>query len=161
MFCPRCGIENLENGKFCRGCGSNISNVLTVLNGEIVKADDANDKNDYPELSSKGISSLILGLGFILISIFVKSMPGDTYYWLLFMLPAILLIASGVRNIVKSEALKNEKKVHVFVHNGLPESQNNKTLPPVQTEYVSPNSKIKTNDLHIISVTEETTKQLK
>ena len=34
MFCPKCGIENPDNGKFCRKCGVNISVVSEVMGAE-------------------------------------------------------------------------------------------------------------------------------
>ncbi len=35
MFCPKCGIKNPENGKYCRSCGTDLNIVSKALRGEI------------------------------------------------------------------------------------------------------------------------------
>ncbi len=34
MFCPKCGIQNPETGKFCRQCGTDLSPVADALAGK-------------------------------------------------------------------------------------------------------------------------------
>ena len=36
MFCPKCGIQNPDAGKFCRSCGTDLGNVSDALSGNIV-----------------------------------------------------------------------------------------------------------------------------
>lgn len=37
MFCPKCGSKNLEDAKFCRACGVDISLVPGAITGKIKK----------------------------------------------------------------------------------------------------------------------------
>ena len=160
MFCPKCGIENPDNGKFCRSCGANLSNVLAFVKGEIEPDGLVNQSTEITELHSTGVRNTILGAGFFVTSIFLRFIPpSDGILWLLFMIPAFCLIASGVRRILKSEGLKKITP-HIVVNPNLPPTQENKQLPSSQTEYVSPLSSLKTKDLVVPSVTEETTQHL-
>jgi len=163
MYCPKCGIENPDNGKFCRGCGANLINVLAIVNGEITIENVLSEGDDHSELYSSGVRNVILGMGFLLTSIFVKTMPGDTYYWLFFMIPAFCLTASGVSRILKSDSKKKERALRAKTFQRLPIQQNQPpaSLPPTNTEYIAPMVNYTTDDLIVPSVTEETTKHLK
>ncbi len=35
MFCPKCGTQNPESGKFCRKCGTDLSPVSDALSGKL------------------------------------------------------------------------------------------------------------------------------
>jgi hypothetical protein len=163
MFCPKCGTENSDDGKFCRSCGANIIGVLAVVDGNLPENLAAPESSKIAEMYSTGIRNTILGAGFLVTTIFVKSMPGDTYFWLLFLIPAFCLLASGVSRIMKAEELKKPRKSTPFYIPTLPVNQPNKELPPNQTEYVKPRKSIyETEDLveRPTSVTENTTKLL-
>lgn len=164
MFCPKCGIENPDNGKFCRGCGANLTNVLAVVDGEIIAESSVELNDNYTEIYTTGIRNVILGMGFVVTSIFLKTMPpADGFLWLLFMIPAFFLTASGVTRILKAEEIKKSRntKANVILKPALSEKHSINQLPPNQTEYVSPVSSFTTKDLVVSSVTEETTKNLK
>lgn len=160
MFCPKCGIENPDNSKFCRNCGANLTNVLAVVHEHIEQEGFVNYVTEITELHSTGVRNTILGAGFFVTSIFLRIIPpSDGILWLLFMIPAFCLIASGVRRILKSEGLK--KLPPTFAKkSAILENQENKQLPPPQTEYINPVANYTTKDLAIPSVIEETTKNL-
>lgn len=161
MFCPKCGIENPDNSKFCRNCGTNLTNVLAFVRGEVEQNDLVNYRTEIAELHSTGVRNTILGAGFFVTSIFLRLIPpSDGILWLLFMIPGFCLIASGVRRILKSEGLKKIPPP-LTVNPTLSSAQENNLLPPTQTEYVSPVSSFTTKDLVVPSVTEETTQHLK
>ena len=167
MFCPKCGIENPDNGKFCRSCRANLSNVLAAVEGFVSQESSLGIENNLAEIYSAGsigIRNTILGAGFLVIGIFLKQMPpNDSFLWLLMMIPAFCLIASGVARLVKVEAMKAEKEklAKTVAPNELPANQTNTALPQSNTEYISPVSNFSTNNLDIPIVTEETTKKLK
>lgn len=161
MFCPNCGIENPDNGKFCRSCGANIINVLAVMHGTVPELNESAGKEDYAELYSTGVRNTILGAGFLVTSVFLFTLPGNTFFWLLAMIPAFFLIASGVKKILKSEELKKQ-----IMFRSLPRSfpnVPNKQFLPAQSDYVKPQKTIyETDELNgePLSVTEDTTNRL-
>lgn len=162
MFCPKCGIENPDSSKFCRSCGGNLTNVLAVVNGEIMSQNSLAVENNADELYSKGIRNAIIGTGFELVGFLLFTMPGNTIFWLLFLIPGFCILANGAMQIVKAEALKKQRKLRAnAVQQPTLASQPVNSLPESNTEYVSPLSKFTTKDLVVPSVTEETTKHLK
>ncbi len=160
MFCPKCGLENGDDTKFCRSCGGNLSNVLAMVEGRM--PDQFPQSKQNKDIFSSGIRNLILGFGFIFISILLFTLPGNTFFWLLMMIPAIVLLSSGIGRLVKSSQPKavNYQAVR---RNSLPASPQNSALPPVQTDYIKPEkSNYRTEDLAgaPFSVTESTTRHL-
>ena len=40
MFCPKCGVKNPDDGKFCRKCGTDLNLVSDAIKGKLeVKTD--------------------------------------------------------------------------------------------------------------------------
>lgn len=162
MYCPKCGTQNPNDGRFCRVCGANVVNVLAFVEGTITTESDLLADEKTPGLYSSGVRNVILAMGFVVGSIFIKSMPGDTYLWLLFLIPGICLLASGVSRILKFEELEKLRKEKVANARLFPQSQPMQLLPTSQSEYIKPRSKYKTEELieRPPSVIEGTTRHL-
>lgn len=161
MFCPKCGLQNADNTKFCRSCGADLSNVLAVVEGRL--SDRPAESENHNDLYSSGIRNLLLGIGFFIIAILLFTIPGDTFFWLLMLFPAFSLIASGISRIVKANGMKSKNNADVIQPNSFPPTPSNPALPPIQTEYIKPSKSIyETDDLagQPLSVTERTTRQL-
>ena len=166
MFCPKCGIENPDNGKFCRSCGANLSNVLAVVEGDLLPEQMLIAEDNSAELFSTGIRNIILGFGFLFAAVFLFMIPPrDGVFWLLMMIPGFSLFASGVSRLVKADALKKERaaRTTVIKQSTFAANQPKKELLPSQTDYVKPQKSIyETDDLvaEPLSVTEVTTRHL-
>ena len=185
MFCPKCGLQNADETKFCRGCGADLGNVLAALSPMGTSLTGMSGKNPpaylsgsdsegsletralsekHIDLYSSGIRNLILGIGFFIVAMLVFTIPGDTYFWLLVLLPAFPLLASGVSRILKANGMKSLNKTDVIQPKSLPTTQANPALPPAQTEYIKPSQSFyDTDDLaeRPLSITEHTTRHLK
>ena len=161
MFCPKCGLQNSDDTKFCRSCGVDLGNVLAVIEGRT--PDRLPQSKQYNDLFSSGIRNLILGFGFSFVSILLLINIPSTFYWLLVMIPAILLLASGITRLVKASGMEPKKTADVTPPNSLPATGSNPALPPIQTEYIKPSKPIyESSDLagQPLSVTEATTRHL-
>lgn len=162
MFCPKCGVENPDNGKFCRGCGANLSSVLAVVDGSLSEESGLSAKNSPTELFSTGIRNIVLGFGFMGVGFFLFMIPPrNGIFWLLMMIPGFILLASGIGRVIRAEAAKKEAKE--INQRALSANPPNRALPPSQTDYVKPKARIyETDDLAAQprSVTEGTTRHL-
>ena len=138
-----------------------MTNVLAVVHEHIEQEGLVNYVTEITELHSTGVRNTILGAGFFVTSIFLRIIPpSDGFLWLLFMIPAFCLIASGVRRILKSEGLKKLPPT-LSKNSTFLQTQETKTLSPSETEYISPVPNFTKKDLAVTSVTEETTQHLK
>lgn len=162
MFCPKCGQQYPETGKFCRGCGTDLGNVSSALAAAPV-SQSLVDKKGKPVSWEGAITKFATGFAFLAIAIVlgVTNMAGGRVWWFWMLIPAFTMIGSGVAQYVQLK--KAEKGL-------LPptpmESQPNlaagsaNALPPPQTNWVAPESRYRTGDLVPPSVTDGTTRHL-
>ena len=99
MFCPKCAAQNLDEAKFCRACGADISLVPQALTGQLARADD--DLSEFDERGrsrvERGARNLAGGLCYLLL--FLAVMFYFRQFWWMtfwFIFPAIAKISKGV-----------------------------------------------------------------
>lgn len=182
MFCPKCGTENPDTGKFCRSCGTDLSGVSKALTnkssehdmwggdwtgmGDSIGYGHSNRKPTNPDdLFISGVKGVIMGFGFLGVSLallFTGVAGGKAWWWAL-LFPAVIMFANGVTQILKSDSLKKKKaEATPVMQNQFTMNSPQQNLPPSQTEYVKPQGSIyETGELiPPPSVTEHTTKHL-
>jgi hypothetical protein len=173
MFCPKCGTENPDNGKFCRSCGIDLGNVSAVVSGNLtpqpqhyIDRKGRIRSNDPDQIFSSALRNLIMGFGFLVISavLAITNVAGGHAWWWAMLFPAFSMIASGVSQMARVKRLEKQRNATPIQQNSLPQNQVNTALPPIQTEFVKPAKSIyDTGDLieRPPSITEGTTKLLK
>lgn len=161
MFCPKCGIQNPETGKFCRSCGTDLGNVSDALSGKLVQQKNLIDRKGKAINWEGALTKLFMGVAFLIISVVlgISGRGGGWWFWML--IPGFMFVGGGLAQYLQ---LKKAEQGGRF---GSPEQAAIETpaqhagLPPSQNEYVSPvESRYKTGDLAPPSVTDGTTKLL-
>jgi zinc-ribbon domain len=162
MFCPKCGLQNAEETKFCRGCGAELGSMLAVgspttafgrrFSGRRIDAPMSIEEKQI-ELFSRGIRGLIMGGGFFIVAAlaFVLSTRGLTFS--LFLLAfGFLLAGTGISRLIHARGLK-----------ALGKRNEPASLTPGYADYIKPSQSIyDTDDLiaRPLSVTQRTTTHL-
>jgi hypothetical protein len=121
MYCPKCAAQNAEDAKFCRVCGADVSLVPQAMSGELPEnravgydaagrpydAHGRRVQSDPPTLH-KGLTSLFMGIGFIIVSFGALFFSGGGRNWWFWMLiPAFWLIGSGIAQLIH---IKHQQK---------------------------------------------------
>jgi hypothetical protein len=111
MFCPKCGVKNLEDVKFCRGCGADIRLVPQALAGSLTELaalepkvkDEKVSKPDESPTLDKGLENVFSSVAFFLII-----MLGFVYFkgfflvWIWFIIPALGQLGKGIGQLIRA-----------------------------------------------------------
>ncbi len=115
MYCPKCGVRNLEDAKFCRACGADIHLVPQALKGDLPEGvleveehelegrKERKYKFKEPPTLEKAMESFFGGLAFL--AIFVL---GYFYYqgafliWVWFIIPGLEHIGKGLGQAIRA-----------------------------------------------------------
>ena len=101
MFCPKCGIQNPETGKFCRSCGTDLGNVSDALSGKLPVAHNlVNDKGKPISLES-AITKFFMGIAFLAIAIILGVSGRGSGWWFWMMIPALMFLGNGAAQYVQ------------------------------------------------------------
>lgn len=173
MFCPKCGTQNPETGKFCRTCGTDLGNVSAVMSGNLPATITdagvaeihykAKRRSDPHEVQSDALKSIITGIGFLVVSIalLMTGVAGGRAWWWAMLFPSFFALAKGIPDYIKAERMiANQSSSNAAPQPLMGQPQQNYSLPPNQTQYVQPESRYKTGDLVPPSVTDGTTRHL-
>lgn len=151
MFCPRCGSQNSDETKYCRGCGADLGGVLGALEGRPQEVSALAEK--HIDLFSSGLRGLLIGLGFLIVSGVAFETSTRTAVLGIFALAfGFFFFGTGVSRLVQARALKR-----------LRESKTAPALTSGRVEYIKPTGSTYETDGLITtprSVTEHTTTHL-
>ena len=114
MYCPKCASQNMDNARFCRGCGADLSLVSQALTGQLPQADSPtvigvsvgkrnrkNREGREPRVD-KGIQSFVMGMAFILVAFGARYYaPAGNIWWFWMFIPAFSMIGGGIAEIVR------------------------------------------------------------
>lgn len=161
MFCPKCGGQNPETGKFCRACGTDLGNVSSALSAPHQPQQLVNHKGK-PVHWEGAISKLFTGLAFLVISIALAFSDMGRGWWFWMLIPAFGALGTGVAQYMQLRKAEGKPLGFTPVQPIMPiqPSKPQDSLPPPQTEFVAPESRYKTGELVPPSVTENTTRHL-
>jgi hypothetical protein len=156
MYCPNCASP-IDNVKFCRTCGANVSLVPMALSGRLPAAEE-DDRDDRRHKKQEKASlegawrSIFAGLGFIVVAFAVmKFFPGGAFWWFWLLIPAFGAIGSGVGQLMR---LRSERQAATIV---MPEMRVAvPAAPPTPAIQAPTTSQLEPPP----SVVEDTTKQL-
>ena len=167
MFCPKCGSQNADETKFCRGCGADLSKVLAVMapttkpfgyhTSDRRGAEAAEPLAEKEiNLRSRGWLGLVGGLEFLIVAGLGFGLSERTWVMGFFgLMFAFFFLAASVGRFVQARGLKQLRE-----QRGL---ENGPALSPGSVDYLQPaRSLFATDDLTATprSVTEHTTTRL-
>lgn len=111
MFCPKCAAQNVDDAKYCRACGADISLVPQALTGQLT--DDGCRTGKFlkgPVTIENVVPHFFMGIAFFCIALAIMawgdSIGGKTW-WFWMLIPAFSMFGRGVAMYLR---LKEERK---------------------------------------------------
>lgn len=180
MFCPKCGTQNPETGRFCRSCGADLGSVAAALSGKpsgnsgfgMIDPIEITNMTAHKGRSinwQSAITNIFMGFAFLAVSIIlgITDKYNGQKWWFWLLIPAFGCFGSGIAQMVqlKKSENRNAKFASPPTGNVINSAPAQSALPPNQTDYVSP-PKASIYDTGGLadrpgSVTEPTTRHLK
>lgn len=161
MFCPKCGAQNPESGKFCRSCGTDLGNVSDVLSGRLQIEKGCRNRRGRPITLESAITKFFMGLAFMIVAVALMVTGKGGGWWFYMFIPALMFVGSGIAQYIQvRQAEKGRMQFSAESDKVLSTSTPNAALPPQQTTFAPVESRYKTGDLVPPSVTDSTTRHL-
>jgi len=162
MFCPKCGGQNPEEGKFCRSCGTDLGNVSSALSRDPASVSPQRLLNSKgkPFSYESAITKMFSGVAFFAVAIALAfSIGKGWWFWLL--IPAFTSLGAGIAQYIQIRRAEKGQVVYTpGITASLAAESPKSGLPPQQATWVAPESRYKTGDLVPPSVTDNTTRHL-
>src|SRR5438445_10095614 len=134
MFCPKCGGQNPEEGKFCRSCGTDLGNVSQALTGAPPR--QMLDRRGRPVTWDRAIVKIFSGLAFVAVACALAFTGAGRGWWFWLLIPAFTSLGAGVAQFIQLRKAEKERVKYTPMGTAIPPAQNT-ALPPQQTEFVS------------------------
>ena len=160
MFCPKCGIQNPDTGKFCRSCGTDLGNVSDVLSGKLQITQSCTSRSGRPITLESALTKLFMGIAFVIVAVALAFTGKGGGWWFYMLIPALMFIGSGIAQYIQLRSVQSGVRFAGSDRDAISGSVPNAALPPTQTNFVAPESRFKTGDLVPPSVTDGTTRHL-
>ncbi|HYG08947.1 MAG TPA: zinc-ribbon domain-containing protein [Pyrinomonadaceae bacterium] len=115
MYCPRCAVHNLDDAKFCRACGADISFVRQALEGKLraaaldrpatgEAAKQEEKKKRAPATVDEGLKNIFTGVGlFIIFLIGIFVFRGAFWLTIWFIIPALASVGEGIGQLIRAQ----------------------------------------------------------
>lgn len=102
MYCPKCSSATVDNAKYCRACGADISLVPMALTGELAKTETSEDDAQRAAQLSKAVGEAMTGIGFFVVSFCILFfMPAGSLWWFWMLIPAFVLLGGALSKYVR------------------------------------------------------------
>lgn len=118
MYCPRCAAQNLDDAKFCRGCGTSLETVALALSGQYQPAANSGEfSKDWLAVRHEGVQKLIRGIGLLGAALLIGVALGlfsDTNDWIIIWLVfvgwmaawGVISLVSGIGSMAEAKFLQ-------------------------------------------------------
>lgn len=167
MFCPKCGTQNPDDGRFCRSCGADLGNVSAALSGRPVAPVELKSRKGKPISWESALTKFFMGIAFLAVSIALAFNSAGRGWWFWLLIPAFSMIGTGIAQYIQIKRAESDRvlpQASVQAANPVIASREPESLPSPSTDFVSPpqTSIYDTGELAPVppSVTEPTTRHL-
>lgn len=161
MFCPKCGTQNPDTGKFCRACGTDLGNVSAALTGnsmdgfeKLERIQSWNKKHRKPISYETAITKMFSGLAFLILAVIlgVSKVAGGQFWWFWLLIPAFGALGSGIAQYVQLKKTEQQQNSHNALNFSAP---NNRLLSPEEAGRVIQNQLQAGNKIEAIKIHRE------
>ena len=145
MYCPRCAAQNLDDAKFCRGCGTSLETVALALTGQYQPASNSGElPRDWMAVRHEGVQRLIRGIGLLGAALLIGVALGlfsNTNDWIIIWLIfvgwmaawGVISLVSGIGSMAESRfLLKRMEQAQGHYLGGRSREFATAELPPAQ-----------------------------